>query len=691
MKRFPFVFWMVLLLFLINSCNLDSLDMNKLSKEVNLNPALVAPVVKANISVWDLIQSANTGNEDVLTKDPVTGLIKIVYRQNDLFTYNVRDFLKFPSQQAFSSGDKQLGEISPANVSISKNITLNDLVNNTNGALDEIVPLNGTNSNFPAASYNGPDSQYSLNSITDFRTISLSKGTLEINLDNKLKVPVTITGSLYDIGFNRKITNFTFANINPDATSKTSVSLAGVQMSSQIEFRMSTFQTPGSSTPVYIDLADYFNISFDLVNLGISNGNLKVTAQTLEGYSGVFGFTFPEPDLKAFKAVLKKGSLLIKTTNSSKLTGAINFSLDEIKRNGVPVIASIPLSGNSTTIDLSGTEINFSSDQAQPYNQIPYTFSLQVNGSNGYIDYASTDAIKMDITLNGLEFKSIHGDFGKRLIEIDPGNFDMNVDLLNKIDGGFKLANPKLELILHNSIGMPGTINLDFTASNKDGKTAPLSPPAFDIPVPANISAGAATKSIVFDKSNSNIVNFIALPPTGQISYSGKVDFNKTTPVTLLNPNFLDVDATFGIDMVMELPMELQISNLAFKDTSAITGSDYEKLESADLIVNSTNGIPLDIDMQLFFIDTLQNTQLGSSKKTKILTAAQVNSSGAITPVKATQTFSLDSSEMVNLRKANGIVFSGTVSSPSGGAGVATILSDSKLELNVVIKAKVNL
>jgi len=46
---------------------------------------------------------------------------------------------------------------------------------------------------------------------------------------------------------------------------------------------------------------------------------------------------------------------------------------------------------------------------------------------------------------------------------------------------------------------------------------------------------------------------------------------------------------------------------------------------------------------------------------------------------------------MDNLRKSSEIVFTGTVSSPSGGTGVAKIMADSKIELNVVIKAKANL
>ncbi len=691
MKRSLFAIGYVLLVFLMNSCNLDNLDFDKLSKTVNLSPEFVVPVAKANITVWDLIQSANKENEDLITKDQ-NGLIKIVYKQNDLFKYNVREFLDFPVVQNFSSGDKLLGDISPEDISVTRDISLNELINNTNGALNTLVQFNGVMIPFPATSISDIVSRFTLDPISDFTSITLSKGTLGINMENKLKVPLTVKGNLFDLGNNRVITEFTFTNIAPGEKKSTSASLAGKQISNNIEFRMISFATTGSVTPVLIDLTDDFKLEFNLTGLGISQGNIKIkTSQNLEESKDVFKFDFPEPDLKAYNALLKKGALSIKTTNTSKLTGSVTFTLTEIKKNGIPVQISIPLSGATTNIDLSGANINFGSDPVVPYNRIPYVYSLTVNSTAGYVNYSSTDLIKMDITLNGLEFKSVSGDFGKRAITVDPDVFDLNVDMLDKIGAGFKLSNPKLELIIRNSIGMPASVNLEFTASNKDGKSASLNPPIFEIPVPANINAGIATKSIVFDKSNSNIVNFIALPPTSQISYSGKVDFNSKVAVTPLNPNFLDVDATFGIDMVMELPMELQISNLAFKDTSGIDGSEYDKIESVELILNAKNGIPLDIDMQLFFVDTLKNIQFGASKKTKILSAAQVNTSGAITAVQSSQTFSLDAVEMENLRKANGIVFSGTVSSPSGGTVVAPIMSDSKLEMNVVIKAKVNL
>jgi len=693
MKKSNLLVWSAILLFLVNSCNLDSLDFSNLSDEVNLNPVLVAPIAKANVTVWDLMQAVNKDNSDLISKDP-NGLIKIMYKQTDLFKYNVRDLLSVPVQQSFTSGNKPLGEIQPGVVSASRSISLTDLGGLAGGGPINVGLFHGMTVPIPAYSFNGPSFSYKIDPITDFTNVTLSKGTLEITFENKLKIPVSIRGSLFDLVFNRKIKDdIVFNNIAPNTISKIAFDMAGVQLSNNLEFQLASFSTSGSATPVLIDKADYVKLMADLKNASVSKGNLKVTPQTVQGSSGIESFVFPKPDLKAFAMVLKKGTMTVKITNTSKISGSINLNLPEAKKNGIPISASVPLSGTAVIIDLAGANFNFASDLLNPYNRVPYSYNIQVNTSTGYVDYAATDLIRVDMTLSGLEFKSVHGDFGKQAIQINPGTFDLNLDMLDKIDGNFKLTNPKLELIFHNSIGMPASVALDLKASNKSGQQLLLTrtPASFDIPVPANINAGSVTGKMVFDKQNSNIVNFVALPPTGKISYSGKADFNKIGVVTLSNPNFLDMDATFAIDLAMELPIELQVSNLVFKDTTGITGENFDDIENAELTINARNGIPLDVDIQLFFIDTISKSQYGSSKKLKILTAAQVSSTGVITPTVTSQPFSLDASEMKNLRKANGVVFSGTINSPTGGTGVASLYSDSKLELNLVIKSKINL
>jgi len=691
MKNSVLTWCVFALLLVLNGCNRDQMDFDKLSKEVNLHPEFVAPIAKSNITGWDLIQSENNGSVDVIQKDP-NGLIKIVYKQNDVIKYYARDLFQFPVKENFTSDDKAVGDILIDDRNGSTNITLIELSAKLNGALDGLIPYNGMNLPFPPVAMSNMDAHYNLDPIPDFTTITLSKGALEITLDNNLKVPMTIEGNFFDVVYNRVITKFSFANMAAGETKSTSIDLAGIQLSNQVEFRITNFDTPGSATPVNINMSDYFKLSFNLKGLSISKGNLKFTRSKVQkSSSGDFEFNFPDPTLKAFSGVLKRGSLSIRSINSLQMNGAVNVIFNEIKENSVPINVSIPLGGNLTSIDLSGAVINFDVNPEFPYNRIPYTYSLMVNSTSKFIDFSSTDGISMEVIMNDLEFESITGDFGKRSIPIDPQEFDMKLDFLDKFTGNFKLANPSLVLTIKNSIGLPGSMQLEFSASSKDGAVVQLHTSPFNLPVPANINAGMSSENIILDKNNSQIVDFIDLPPTGKILYRGLVDFNKANEVTAENPNFMKLDATIGVDLAMELPMELQINKLGFKDTTAISGGDFTNLESADLIINALNGIPLDIDIQLLYIDTISKIQYGASKGSRILSAAKVNSNGDITPVQSSKTFSLTKADMENLRKANGLVFSGTVSSPESGATVAPLYSDSEIKLNVVIKSKVNL
>jgi len=170
---------------------MDNLDFSKLSNTMNLNPEVIAPVAKANVTIWDLVQSATKNNADQITKDP-NGLIQIVYKQDSLYNYNVRDFLTFPTQESVTSGNKQLGEISPGDVSVSRTISLSDLVGNLGGSLNTVQQFDGMTVPFPPLSFSNQSVPFNLNQIIDFTTITISNGNLGIILENKLKVPMTI-------------------------------------------------------------------------------------------------------------------------------------------------------------------------------------------------------------------------------------------------------------------------------------------------------------------------------------------------------------------------------------------------------------------------------------------------------------------------------------------------------------------
>lgn len=686
MKKLCNKLFFLVILFIVSSCNLDNFDFNKLSDDVSLSPEFVMPLARANISIWDIIESVNEEN-DTLIKKGENDIIKIVYTEEGIYDYQVRDLLDLPQQKSFNSGNKVIGNISIDDVVKDRMITLQEVTDMVDGDIDNIIPLNGTNAIFPETSFVGPPpAYYAVQDIDNFDWIRFAKGDIEITLENMLPVPMSLKGGFIDTQAGSGFAAFNFSNVAASGTATTTVSLNGMSISNKISFRMIEFKTHVTGFPALINLNDYFKLSIKFKNIEISEGSVKPTAQVLDGFTGSFNFDFAD-NIKVFEAMVKYGTLDVNLNTTSGISGSVKLEFPQIVGES---LQDIPF-GGSKSMTLAGAKINLASDAVTPYNTVPYKYSISINASTTAIPFNANDAISLNVTLNNLEFQSIKGDFGDKNISIDNGNFNMDMAFFDKIEGDFKLANPQLKLILTNGIGVPAEVNADFVAQNKSGQSVSLNPNPFRLVTPASLGSAAVTQTVEFNKTNSNIVDFVALPPSGNISYSGNIVFNPDGAVTGANANFFDLDAGLKIDLGVDLPFELQIKDLVFSDTVKMDSGDLDMIKRAELIINAVNEIPLDIDVQLFFIDTISGQQYSSSAKNKLLTAAQISDAGVITAVTSSNSIVLQENELEGLKRANGIVFKGSISSPANGTKTAVIYSQSKLNMNVVIKSKFDL
>lgn len=689
MKKNLYRLLFLISLFLASSCNLDNFDFNKLSEDINISPEMVMPMAKANITVWDIIESVNDEN-DTLLKTGDKDIIKIVYTEEGIYKYQVRDFINLPDHKEFNSGNKEIGNIKLNTFSKERGVSISQLQDKLTGAIDNIT--NGAQQ-LPALSYDPISIEYNVEGIDKFENVDFAKGELIISLKNNFQTHyITVEASLIDKASNTTIKDVVFSNIMPNnLSSNVKVSLDNRSFSNQLSFRITKLIIHQNNFGEMIDLAtDIFLFKMSFNNLEVKSGRVKVETQRIENFSGSFDFNFDD-GVEVYEAGLKGGGLEISSVNHSPLSGTLNITFPEIKKMGAPIVVSIPFTGQSSKQNLSNALINLSSDLNNSFNKVPYTYSIDLNASNGFINYNSNDYVRLDVNLSMLEFKTVKGNFGKKQVKIDDGSFNMDMEFLDKIAGDFRLANPKLQLILTNGIGVPAQVTANFVAQNKSGKTVSLDPAPFIVTTPASLNSPAVKQTVNFDKTNSNIVEFVALPPSGNVSYSGNIDFNPSNTVTLANPNFFDLDASLQIDLGVDLPFELQVNNLTFEDTVKMDSGDLDKIKSAELIVNAVNEIPLDIDVQLFFVDTISGQQYSSSAKSKLLNAAQISDAGVITATNSSNTISLSETELSGLKKANGIIIKGSISSPASGTKTAVIYSKSKLNINVALKTKLDL
>ena len=183
------------------------------------------------------------------------------------------------------------------------------------------------------------------------------------------------------------------------------------------------------------------------------------------------------------------------------------------KADGSPAVYTIPLDGSQTSLihyeDISGLDIDMTTGQTLQWNTIPYRITVSLDSTQNYVNILSSDEITFNVSINNAELSYIGGDFGSQPVAIDPGEIDMEIELLDRFDGGFKLANPQLKLFVQNSAGVPSRFYGKFTAFGSNSESVDLNPEAIDIAYPALPTDGTVEETIIYNKDNSNIIDFM--------------------------------------------------------------------------------------------------------------------------------------------------------------------------------------
>lgn len=212
--------------------------------------------------------------------------------------------------------------------------------------------------------------------------------------------------------------------------------------------------------------------------------------------------------------------------------------------------------------------------------------------------------LNMEFGLKDLSFIKAVGAIQVDDIQIDPGKFDMDVDFLNEIGGKFKFTKPQLSIILRNTgIGVPLKLDAVFRGSNMEGESVELKVNPGATPYPLMTQGNKLLKmvpdTLTLNAANSNIVDFLALPPQGNISYSGIVMVNPVGDDGVRNnQNVIYNDPAVGItlDAYVYVPFSLSADSLSYRDTLTDVDIDEkwaDKIISGKITIEAKNGLPL--------------------------------------------------------------------------------------------------
>ena len=200
---------------------------------------------------------------------------------------------------------------------------------------------------------------------------------------------------------------------------------------------------------------------------------------------------------------------------------------------------------------------------------------------------AEPQTISLLLKSLNIRLKKAVGYFPVPPLQLDSSNLKMNLNVLHDLSNAFDLTDPKYYLLVRNKgFGMPVLVDdLKLIAKNIEGsKNVVLeskNKPCFE----ANTENDVRVDTFLYNSQNSNLLEFLDLPPYGNVNYKGTILFNPEGNTGV--DNVIYVDGAAQVDSYIEVPMTMKGSSLLYTDTLPNLNITSKHLSAAELIVST--------------------------------------------------------------------------------------------------------
>lgn len=401
--------------------------------------------------------------------------------------------------------------------------------------------------------------------------------------------------------------------------------------------------------------------------------------------------------------IYKSGTLDITINSTIQHNVQINLSIPSLVKSGNPYFVTLPLnySGSlpvtaASSLDLSGYTFDMTLGGTTT-NQFNISYSITVNGISGN-PISSSDFINVKTDFINNKFDKIYGYIGQQLLSPDLDT--VHISLFDNVEeiGTFTLVDAKIKTIISNSYGVPIKANFTVLEGYRPGTgTFPVNgsgvPNPLPLPSPAMPQIGQVLKdSFELNNINSNVVQLINFQPKYFV-YQLNSQSNPGGPAQ----NFVIDTSVFAVDLQIDMPLHGTAVVFTVQDTFDFDLPEGDDLDSLLLRIYVANGFPLEVGLQVYFVDTTDSpfgtiyTLLDSvlAPFQNILNSASIDVNGkAIGSMEKTIDQWFDSGKLKNIAKAKKIFVRGQMTTSNNGNTNVKIYSDYKLDVRIGAMAK---
>ena len=337
-----------------------------------------------------------------------------------------------------------------------------------------------------------------------------------------------------------------------------------------------------------------------------------------ESFTAINGVELKSIDLSA-------GSITISLNNSFSHPISGNLILVSLKEaDGTSVVApfNIPANGaDNIDVAMANRTLDLYSTANDTYNTFAYSVSATIT-TNSTAGIYTGQGVSFNMNIGGLDFNELRGEFN---YSFDTDYLFSSLDIFSSAYiSDMHLADPRLELTLENGFGIPSSLSLfkfEFVNTNTPAyvdvanegvlgeEDLKISLPNYLAPATENTQYGTSLYKL--NGQNSNIEDIFDIAPN-QLNFGATFTLGDNSGD---HNQFVRRDSKINFISYIEVPLEGWATTLVLQDTleniewpsiDDLGEVDEESLD-VELRFIFNNGLPLDMNLQVLFVDDNEN------------------------------------------------------------------------------------
>ena len=393
---------------------------------------------------------------------------------------------------------------------------------------------------------------------------------------------------------------------------------------------------------------------------------------------------------KIYSANFKGGSLDINLSGNFAASGQLVFTFPGLIQNGSPVKTSFTwtYAGSAIqqfqqSIDLTGAEVDFSKN-GTTFNYFYFTSDLTLNYDGQAV--SSTQALNLNMDIRAMQFSQATATISQRTVVSETNKFGFKF-IKDLKRGYYYFDEPSINFLISNSFGVPLSVSIKQAIAHSNNRgdlnlTGSIVGKQNMIGYPNLSQQGQSVNTFVsVNAFNSNLPNIIAWQPDS-ISYSfeGIINPNGNTDI-----HFVLDTSRVSTNVELNLPMIGRFRNLTLTHRYDFDGSSLSDIDNALFHLYSSNGFPIDADLQLYFLNS-NGTLIDSliTDNTRVLEAGLTDNNGKVTsPTENNIDVVLQADRLAAISNATYLLLRATLNTPQNDTKSVRIYAEDQLTIKL--------